>query len=109
MAILQDDTDLLFPDRLIPDLAGLRGARFDELVARVNAAGPDSVERAAFVLLMVRLNGCGSCNADSFRAMQGCLACSQQTLKRFRSTDDELDNLFATACREVEEFRSKKG
>lgn len=104
----QDDTDLLFPDRLIPDLADLRSAGWQALVRRVVFDGPKPVEQTAFVLMMVRLNACASCNADSYRAMQGCLACSQQTLKRFRGTDDELMEMFEAACKEVEAYLARK-
>ncbi|MEZ0396249.1 MAG: hypothetical protein ABWK53_07490 [Anaerolineales bacterium] len=97
-----NDTDLLFPDRLIPLLANLRSADWRALVQRVVAAEANPLEQAAFVLMMVRLNGCVSCNADSYRAMQGCLVCSQQTLKRFRGSDEDLLRAFEAACREVD-------
>jgi len=105
----QEDTDLLFPARVIAELSELRQAGWQGLIARVAAAGPDSSEETAFVLMMVRLNGCGSCNTDSYRAMQGCNACSRQTLKRFRGSDEELANLFDTAHFEVQEHLKKKG
>jgi hypothetical protein len=98
--VYQDETALLFPDRIIPELADLRSAPWRALIQRLTEAS--QVEQAAFVLMMVRLNACVSCNADSYRAMQGCLACSRQTLKRFRGTDEELLDLFEAACKEVE-------
>ena len=59
------------------------------------------MERMAFILMMVRLDGCASCNADSFRAMNGCTNCAKQALKRFRGTDTELIKLFEQAKTEV--------
>ncbi len=105
----QEDTDLLFPAHVIGELSDLRHSAWHELIARVAAAGPDSSEETAFILMMVRLNGCGSCNTDSYRAMQGCNACSHQTLKRFRGSDEELANLFEMAYFEVQEHLKKKG
>lgn len=108
ITVYQDNTDLLFPDRLIPSLADLRSAGWQALIRRVASTDSNPVERTAFVLMMVRLNTCASCNADSYRAMQGCLACSQQTLKRFRGTDEELIEMFDAACQEVETYLARK-
>jgi predicted peroxiredoxin len=102
------DTDLLFPERVIPALRGQRGAGWQGLVARVVAAGPESIEQLAFTLLMARLDGCAACNADSFRAMQGCTACSRQTLKRFRGSDEDLLGLYRAAQVDVETYLSRK-
>lgn len=98
------DTDLLFPERVIPSLRDLRGPGWRALVARVNAAGSESIENLAFILMMARLDGCASCNADSYRAMHGCTACAKQSLKRFRGSDDELLALYTAAKSEVEAF-----
>jgi hypothetical protein len=102
------DTDLLFPERVIPALRGLRGTGWQGLVARVEAAGPESVERLAFSLLMVRLDGCAVCNADSYRAMQGCTACSRQAVRRLRGSDEDLKSLYQAAKADVETYLSRK-
>ncbi|MFZ6027619.1 MAG: hypothetical protein ACOYYS_07880 [Chloroflexota bacterium] len=101
------DTELLFPPRLIPQLRDLRGPAWQKLVDSVDGKSPTSPERLAFVLLMVRLHGCVTCQADSYRAMQGCTQCSLQTIRRLRGTDDELARQYAEAQREV--ARSLKG
>lgn len=98
------DTDLLFPPRVIPDLREVRGPIWRKLVARVSGAKAVSVERMAFILMMVRLNGCASCNADSFRAMNGCTSCAKQSLKRFRGSDAELVKLYEEAKNEVTQY-----
>jgi hypothetical protein len=95
------DTDLLFPPRVIPELRAARGASWRQLVARVSASKDNSVERMAFILMMVRLDGCASCNADSFRAMNGCTSCAKQALKRFRGADSELIKLYKDAKTEM--------
>jgi hypothetical protein len=101
------DTDLLFPPRVIPDLKDCRGRAWRKIVKRAIAAEDDSYEKLAFLLIMVRLNGCASCSADSFRAMQGCTVCAKQSLKRFRGTDDELTALYNQAVPEVEQYFEK--
>jgi len=98
------DTELLFPPRLLPQVRDLRGPVWKELVDRVNAQPPASLPRLGFELLMARLHGCAACQADSFRAMQGCTQCALQTIKRHRASDEDLAEQFAEACRDVEAF-----
>lgn len=96
------DTELLFPSRVISSLRSLRGEAWRELVDRVNDLPQDSLDHLAFVYMMVRLGGCISCNADSFRAMRGCTQCARQTIRRFRGTDQELIAQYQQARQEVE-------
>ena len=96
-----EDTEVLFPPRLIPLLRDLRGEGWRELAARVEQAEPQAVERLAFVLLMVRLGGCVNCSIDSFRAMRGCTLCAIQTVKRYRGDDVELIQEFQIAREDV--------
>jgi hypothetical protein len=102
------ETDLLFPPHTLPALSDLRGAAWQELVTHVLAAGPDSLEQMAFVLMMARLNNCATCNADSFRAMTGCTTCAKQSLKRFHETDEALVALYHAASAEVEGYLQKR-
>ncbi|HJW91187.1 MAG TPA: hypothetical protein VJ436_11150 [Anaerolineales bacterium] len=99
-----NDTELLFPPRVIPTLRLLRGEDWQELVDRVLRADPTARERLAFVLMMVRLGGCVFCHADSFRAMRGCTQCARNTLRRFRGEDLELIELFDQASQEVDRY-----
>jgi hypothetical protein len=101
------DTDLLFPPRAIPALLDARQTAWRELVAGVLAADPDSLEQTAFILMMARINNCATCNADSYRAMNGCIACARQAIKRFRGTDNELVNLLESAKTEVKQYLQK--
>jgi hypothetical protein len=102
------ETDLLFPPRVLPALRDLRGEAWQGLVTHVLAAGPDSLEQMAFILMMARLNNCATCNADSFRAMTGCSTCAKQSLKRFHETDEALAALYQAASSEVELFLQKR-
>lgn len=103
------DTELLFPSRVITALRGLRGAPWRDLVDRVSEQPPESPDHLAFVLMMIRLGGCVSCNADSFRAMRGCTQCARQTVRRFRGTDQDMIDQFDEARQEVEKYLHKRG
>ncbi len=103
------DTELLFPLRVIPALATMRGQEWQELLERVTAPQASLAEQMGFVLMLVRMDGCVGCNADSFRAMKGCTLCARQSIKRFRGSDKELVELFKQTCSEVSTHLEKKG
>ena len=96
------DTELLFPSRIIEDLGEHRGKTWRDLVDRVKGLEETHIDRLAFVLVMARLNGCTTCNADSFRAMRGCTQCALQNIRRFRGTDKELVKLYKQARNDLE-------
>jgi len=102
------DTELLFPTRVISSLRGERGEAWSHLIDEVTALSPDSAGCVAFVLMMVRLGGCITCNADSFRAMRGCTQCAHLTVHRLRSSDEELVELYQLALQEVEKYIQSK-
>ena len=91
------DTDFIFPSRVIPKLKGLRGPAWDELIRQADDAAQTDQAHLAFVLMMVKMNGCENCNADSFKAMRGCTACSVQSIERFTGSDDDLNRLYEKA------------
>lgn len=96
------DTDLLFPARVIPELRDERdGAEWHELVERVSALDKMEDDRLAFLLMMIKINSCVTCHADSFRAMRGCTQCSQQNVKRYRGTEKALLKEFTKAQKEI--------
>lgn len=86
----QSDAEILFPARVIPLLRNLRGREWQELVDHVLQQPPGSLEHQAFTLMMIRLDGCLTCHADSYRAMRGCTLCAQQTIARYKGSDQEL-------------------
>jgi hypothetical protein len=98
------DTELLFPPRLLPQVRLLRGDIWRALVDSVVEKAPASAESVAFELMMVRLHGCVTCQADSYRAMQGCTQCALQTVKRLRGTDEELARQYQDAFQEVTRY-----
>jgi hypothetical protein len=101
------DTELLFPPRIIPSLRTLRGATWKKMVEQVEKSGDSSPEKIGFVLLMVKINGCTSCNADSFRAMQGCTQCSKQAIHRLKEPDKTLVKLYNSSKQEVVEYQAE--
>lgn len=100
------DTELIFPPRIIPTLRPLRGATWKRMVEHVEKSGDTSPEKIGFVLFMVRINGCATCNADSFRAMHGCTQCSKQSIRRLKETDKSLVTNYASAKQEVIEYQA---
>jgi hypothetical protein len=95
------DTDFIFPPRILPALQGLRGQPWQNLVSRVSELETIDPGRLGFELFMVRLSGCATCQADSYRGMQGCTQCVLQIVRRFRGSDHELLDLYSEAQREV--------
>jgi hypothetical protein len=98
------ENDILFPHHAIPTLKHLRGKEWLNLVERITHLPEAHEHTIAFMLMMVRLNGCMACETDSYRAMRGCVACAQQTLKRYKGEDDELLDLFYKALADVQKW-----
>jgi len=99
--VYQSDTEMLFPMRVAPSLRDLRGSLWRSLVDRAWLAPDASLDQLAFTLLLVRLDGCLTCHADSYRAMRGCTTCAAQVVKRYRGTDEDLMVLFEIAKDDV--------
>jgi hypothetical protein len=99
------DTDFIFPSRVIPALRGLLGPDWRAMCDEAQAAPQIQPAHLSFVLLMVGLNGCESCNADSYKAMRGCTACSVQTIERFPGTEGDLKKKLAKASSELKDYQ----
>ncbi len=97
-------TELLFPPNSLHAIAQARDTEWQVLVNSIEKLGETSVEQAAMVLMISRLANCSSCTPNSFRATEGCAACSLHVLKHFRSLDEELLGLFLATCQEVDEY-----
>ncbi len=91
------DNEILFPHYAIPALRNTRGGEWKQLIDSLAAKKETSVEVIALMSLMIELNGCLPCETDSYRAMRGCTACAQQTLRRFKGSDEELIALYKEA------------
>lgn len=86
----QSDADIIFPVRVIPALARLRGPAWQELVRMVLSQPEASFEVQVFILMMLRLDGCLNCHANSHRAMLGCTQCATQRISRYKGSDADL-------------------
>ncbi len=103
-AHMYTNNEILFPHHVIPALKKLRGPRWQALVERIAKLPETHEETLAFMMMMIRLNGCMACETDSYRAMRGCAACALQTLRRYKGEDDELLNQFNQALEEVRQY-----
>ncbi len=99
----------MFPHYVIPSLRSLRGDEWRDLVARVLAVPECHELSLGFVLMMIRLNGCLSCETDSYRAMRGCTACAIQTLRRYKGADRDLSRSFQQALEDVRQYLARNG
>jgi hypothetical protein len=101
-------TGFIFPLEVIPALATLRGDQWISFVEHISKEPDHSIETIAFTHMMVRINNCHTCNSDSFRAMNGCIKCSTQSISRFRGTDSDLMILYNSSKYAVETFLRKR-
>lgn len=97
-----NDTQIMFPIDAMQNLRGTRGKLWNELLDSTTELSPISCEVIGFVLMMTMLCSCTSCNSDSFRAMKGCIDCSQQAVKRYKGDDGKLVALHAKYVKEVQ-------
>jgi hypothetical protein len=102
--VQRNEIDLLFPSRAIEFLRKLRGERWESLIDRLVNLEPTNPERVAFVLLMVRIGGCTTCQSDSYRAMRGCILCSSNTIKRYKGSDQNLIDLYNEAKKDLSKY-----
>ena len=98
------EIDLLFPSRAIEPLRKLRGEQWEQLVTSMVDLDPANPERVAFVLFMVRIGGCTTCQSDSYRAMRGCILCSCNSIKRYKGSDQNLIDLYNEAKKDISRY-----
>jgi hypothetical protein len=96
--------ELMFPYHVIPALRNLRGTEWRDLVDQVLSVPENDEQSLAFVLMMVRLNGCMACETDSYRAMRGCDVCAIQTLRRYKGSDRDLLRAYQQALQDVRKY-----
>ncbi len=100
--------ELLFPNYIIPKLRNMRGPEWAALIDHVMSLPENHEESLAFVLMMIRLNGCMACETDSYRAMRGCAACAQQTLRRFKGADHDLVRAYKQALEDIRRYMARR-
>jgi hypothetical protein len=52
----------------------------------------------------MRLDGCLTCETDSYKAMRGCVQCAIQTVRRFKESDDDLLEQYKEAQADVDAY-----
>jgi len=104
--LYQRDAEMLFPARVTPLLRDLRGREWQQLIDEVVNQSDGSLVQLAFGLMMIRLNGCLTCHADSYRAMHGCTLCSQQAVLRYKGTDEDFVAAFEQARRDIRHWQA---
>lgn len=97
--------EILFPTYAIAELRNVRGNQWRELVDRLLTLPETDEEVLAFMLMMIRLNGCLECETDSYRAMRGCCACAQQTLRRSKASEAELLANYQAALADIRSYK----
>jgi hypothetical protein len=102
--VQNSEIDLLFPSRAIEPLRNLRGEQWEKLINNLVDREQMDPERVAFVLFMVRIGGCTTCQSDSYRAMRGCILCSTNTIKRYKGSDQNLIDLYNEAIKDVTKY-----
>jgi hypothetical protein len=102
----QNDAEMLFPARVIPELEDLRGDPWRKLVKDIATLPETDARSLAFSLMMIRLDGCLTCQCDSYRAMRGCTLCAKTTIGRFKGNDRELLKKYKEAQADVEAYFS---
>ena len=101
--------ELMFPHYAIPRLREARGESWRELIDRLTALPETHEDILAFMLVMIRLNGCMACETDSYRAMRGCTMCTLQTLRRFKEPDSELLRIYNQSLKDVRAYVAQPG
>ena len=102
--VQSSEIDLLFPSRAIEPLRKLRGEQWENLIDSLVDLDTIDPERVAFVLFMVRIGGCTTCQSDSYRAMRGCILCSSNTIKRYKGSDQNLIDLYNEAMKDLSKY-----
>lgn len=101
--------EIMFPSYVIPELANSRGPEWRNFINRLTTLPETDVEVLAFMLMMIRLNGCMECETDSYRAMRGCGACALQTLRRYKGSDKDLMNVYNMALHDMKTYMERTG
>jgi hypothetical protein len=99
-----NDTETLYPFRVTTHLKKYRSQIWKEIIERLLNDEASKEEKIGFSLMMVKLGGCVTCSADSFRAMRGCTHCASQTVRRYRGSDEELKKIYLENVAEVKAY-----
>jgi hypothetical protein len=94
-------TEILFANWAVRGLKNARGPKWRKLVEEITALPETDPDALAFQLMMVRLNGCLTCDARKYAERGGCARCSLTTLSFSKETDESLIARFRAARKEI--------
>jgi hypothetical protein len=95
---------LLFPLEILPELINERSVDWQRFLAEFSSKRESLIPSTAMIVLLSRMIGCTGCEADSFRALRGCVPCAKQALKRNRESDTAIVALFRDTEKEIKRF-----
>ncbi|HEY60822.1 MAG TPA: hypothetical protein G4N92_09115 [Anaerolineae bacterium] len=101
------DTELVFPLRVLPMLRSFRGEKWRQIIDKVISGDANIIEETAISMVMMDVTGCLTCNSDSFRALKGCTKCAEHALRKSKCSDQDLLERFKTAKERVKVFLKK--
>jgi len=78
------------------------------LIEKTIEKNVDVANKISMTLLIAKVSGCITCNADSYRANRGCKLCSQQAIKRYKNSDIELENMYKRMYIKTRKYLEKK-
>ncbi len=96
-------TEILFAHWAVRSLSNARGPKWRKLVEEIAALPETDPDALAFQLMMVRLNGCPSCDARKFAERGGCARCSLTTLAFSKETEASLLARYRSAQKDIQE------
>lgn len=102
------DTETLYPFRVTSQLRKHRSQVWKEMIDELLSPNSPDEDKIGFSMMMVKMGGCVTCSADSFRAMKGCTHCASQTIRRYRGSDEELRDLYLENVAEVKAYLKQK-
>jgi hypothetical protein len=94
-------TELLFAPWAIGSLKAARGPKWRKLIENIARRQETDPDALALQLLMVRLNGCLTCDARKYSERGGCAQCSRATLAFSKETEDGLIDRFRRTRTEI--------
>ena len=109
---MQNRPEFLFAHWAIPALKDMRGTRWRALIERVAPLPPLHPDALAFALMMVRVDGCVTCDARRYRERGGCAQCARFVLTtlnkdseagllaRYRAAQEEIARAAPTGQQE---------
>jgi hypothetical protein len=96
-----DKPEILFAHWAVRSLKDARGPKWKKLVQEIAALPEDHPDALAFQLMMIRLNGCVTCDARKYSERGGCARSSLTTLAFSKESEENLLARYRAARKEI--------